>query len=59
MDADTYQYEKLPKDKTIRYLILNLATVEDDLSGSLVITSIEEAEFDAISYVWGSLEKVS
>ena len=55
-----YIYDALPKEKFIRYLVLDPGKSEEPLSGRLVTEHIDKVpEFDAISYVWGCPEKVS
>lgn len=49
-----YEYDTLPKDKYIRYLILDPGQSEAPLSGRLVTEQIDKLpKYDAISYVWG------
>jgi hypothetical protein len=53
-------YEALPKERFIRYLILDLGKGDEPLSGRLVTEHIDKVpEFDAISYVWGCPDKLA
>jgi hypothetical protein len=55
-----YEYKSLPKDKYIRYLILDPGKDDEPLSGCLIIEHIDKVpDFDAISYVWGPHNFVS
>jgi Heterokaryon incompatibility protein (HET) len=55
-----YEYQALPKDKYIRYLVLDPGKDDESLSGCLVTAHIDRVpEFDAISYVWGSPHQAS
>jgi hypothetical protein len=49
-----YEYKSLPKNKSIRYLVLDPGKDDEPLSGSLTVEHIDKVpDFDAISYVWG------
>jgi hypothetical protein len=59
--TDKYEYEALDGygEDYIRYLVLDPGKDDEPLSGRLVIDHIDNIPwFDAISYVWGSHERV-
>jgi hypothetical protein len=54
-----YKYTNLPQGRYVRYLVLNPGTGDKLLEGQLAIEHINSLpHFHAISYVWGSPEKV-
>ncbi|EOA89264.1 uncharacterized protein SETTUDRAFT_105082 [Exserohilum turcica Et28A] len=48
-----YQYNKLPRDDSFRYLILQPGVGNEQLDCSLCTAPLPQIEFEAISYVWG------
>lgn len=50
-----YTYQPFPPEETyIRRLVLEKGTVDDPLNGRLETIKLEDASYEAISYVWGS-----
>ncbi|KAF5501972.1 Heterokaryon incompatibility protein 6, OR allele [Colletotrichum aenigma] len=58
-----YQYEPLLSPDSIRLLVLQPSAYDTELRGSLLCTTLAEADYDliepytALSYVWGSDER--
>jgi hypothetical protein len=50
----TYEYKRLPRGETFRYLILEPGGPQDVLRCSLRTSTIVGADYEAISYVWGT-----
>lgn len=49
-----YTYDRLPRGETFRYLILEPREDQEVLRCSLRTTTIADADYEAISYVWGT-----
>jgi hypothetical protein len=54
--AATYEYDELP-EHFFRYLTLHPGVGDDPLTCTLHTSEIDKAEYEAISYVWGSEEQ--
>jgi hypothetical protein len=52
-----YEYNQLPCDNFIRYLVLHPGRGNEPLICNLLTASLSDSTFEAISYVWGSSKK--
>ncbi|KAJ4987441.1 ankyrin and het domain protein [Stagonosporopsis vannaccii] len=50
---DTYEYSDLPADE-FRYLVLSPGVTNDPLSCSLHTSRVDDVQYEAVSYVWGT-----
>ncbi|KAH8724792.1 heterokaryon incompatibility protein-domain-containing protein [Phaeosphaeriaceae sp. PMI808] len=53
-DLESYEYEQIPHAENIRYLLLHPGSTGDPLECTLQTVPLVEANFEAVSYVWGS-----
>ena len=51
---EEYYYDPLPLGRYIRYLLLEPGGTEDPIACKLQTAGLDEAHFEAVSYVWGT-----
>ena len=58
MDIESYRYEPLPSATAVRLIGLGRGEGDDPLHCRMIVSSLEaEAEYEALSYIWGDVKQ--